>query len=198
MTQLQLAAGGSQTDVLGTARVTVTDPQAELRSIGFFVTGGDGRRIGPIPADRALTGGIHEKDLILNAARSARAQATAITADGSVVVSAPMTFGSRFEPLTAPPGALGATSFTPSSRSIAVATSLGTAASWKCFARKGAQPTADGTTATPLDDAWLRYDEPATSFTMSADPGTWYLSALGYNSAGQAGPIASATVEVTA
>jgi hypothetical protein len=197
VTQIQIAAGGSQTDVLGTARITVTDPQAEVRSIGFFVTGGDGRRTGPLPADRALTGGIYEKDLILDAARSTRAQAAAVAADGSVVLSTPMTFGSRFEPLTAPAGALGATAFTPSSRSIAVTTSLGSAASWKCFARKGAQPTVDGTTATPLDDAWLRYDEPATSFTMSADPGTWYVSALGYNSAGQAGPIASATVQVT-
>ena len=198
MTQIQIAAGGSQTDVVGTARITVTDPQSELRSVGFFVTGGDGRRVGPRPADRLLSDGIYEKDVLLDAARSTRVEATAVGADGSVVVSPPMTFGPRFEPLTAAPRALGATSITPSSLSIAVTTSLGSASSWKCFARKGALPTVDGTAATPLDDAWLRYDEPATSFSMSVDAGTWYVSALGYNSAGQPGPIASATVQVTA
>jgi hypothetical protein len=197
VTQIQLAAGGSQTDVTATARVTVTDPQSELRSLGFFVTGGDGRRIGLLPADRILTGGIYEKDILLDSARSSRVQAAAVSADGSVVISAPMTFGPRFEPFAATPGALGATSITPGARSISVSTSLGTAASWKCFARLGAQPTTDGTSAAPLDDAWLRYDEPTTSFTMSADPGSWYVTALGYNSAGHPGPLASATVQVT-
>lgn len=197
MTQLQLTAGGSQTDVIGTARVTVTDLQSEFGSLGFLVTGADGRGIGPLPADRTLTGGIYEKDLTLDAARTTRIRAAATAADGSLVLSTPMAFGPRFEPISAPVGALGTTSITTAPSAITVSTSLGTAAVWKCFARKGAQPTVDGTASTPLDDAFLRYDESATSFTMSADPGTWYVTAVGYNSAGQPGPLASATVQVT-
>lgn len=210
MSQVQLAVSGTQTDVSAVSRVTVTDPAGEVRSVSFYVTGRDLRRAGPLSADRVLTGGVYEKDLVLHATELTRVQAEIVLGDGSVLLSRNTTFGTRFEPISAAPGILTSVVVTPQpSRLDAVAT-RGSAFIWKCYCRKGAQPTIavdgnPGGALDPLDERFLRFNEselevadPHLSFSMAATPGSWNVIALGFNNAGQQGPRRTATVQVTA
>ncbi len=198
MTQVQLSVSGTQSDVTATSRVTVTDPAAEVVSVGFHVTGRGRRRTGPFAADRALPGGVYEKDLLLDAKELTRLQAEIVLLDGAVLTSQNMTFGTRFEPLNVAAGAINSLTVTPQPSRLDIAIVLGSAFIWKCYCRKGAQPTVDGSAGARLDERYLRFDEAPVAFSMGADAGSWNIVALGYNNAGQPGPRRSATVQVTA
>jgi hypothetical protein len=108
--------------------------------------------------------------------------------------------GVRFEPLGVVSGRLTSVSATPQAQRIDVAAVLDNAVIWKCYARRGAAPTADGMDTSPPAAAYLRFqgDAAALSFWMTADPGTWKLMTIGYNTAGQPGPVRANQVEVTA
>ncbi len=161
-----------------------------------------------MPADRALAGGVYEKDLVLDAKELTRTLAEVVLVDGSVLLSRNTTFGTRFEPIAAAPGALTSIAATPQSSRLDIVATRGTAFIWKCYCRCGGQPTVspDGTTPAagdPLDEQFLRFNEseldpadPHLSFSMAAIPGTWNIIALGFNSAGQQGPRRTATVQV--
>jgi hypothetical protein len=210
VSQVQLAVSGSQSDVTAVSRVTVTDPAGEVRSVGFYVTGRNRRRIGPSSASRILAGGVYEKDIVLDASELTRVQAEIVLVDGSVLTSQNTTFGTRFEPISLPSGILTSVAVTPAPSRLDISATRGSAFKWKCFCKKGGQPTiaqngAAATSTDPLDEAFLRFNEsevvstdPSLSFSMAADPGPWNLIALGYNSAGQQGPRRTATVQVTA
>lgn len=204
MTQVALAVSGTQYDVTGTSRVTVTDPAAEVRSVGFYLTGRNRRRVGPLAPDRTLGGGIYEKDILLDSLELSRLQAEVDLVDGTVLLSEPTVFGTRFEPLSVAPGVLGSLAATPGPSRIDVVVTRGTAFIWKCYARLGAFPTVDGTEAGNLDQQFLRFNEsevegndPPLSFSMSAAAGSWNVIALGFNSAGQPGPRLTSTIGVT-
>ena len=211
MTQVQLSVSGTQSDITGVSRVTVTDPASEVRLINFYVAGRNRRRVGPVPADRVLTGGVYEKDLLLDASELTRVQAEAVLTDGSVMLSQYTTFGTRFEPITATPGILTSIGVTPAPSRLDITAVRGSAFIWKCYAKNGGQPTIGldgnpGTTLDTLDETFLRFNEidieppdpsPHLSFSMAANPGTWNVIAVGFNSAGQQGPRRSATVQVT-
>lgn len=210
VSQVQLAVSGTQSDVSAVSRVTVTDPNAAVRSVGFYVTGRNRRRVGPLPADRALAGGVYEKDLVLNDKELTRVQAEVVLLDGSVLASQINTFGTRFEPIAAAPGALTAIAAAPQPSRLDISATRGSAFIWKCYCRLGAQPTLapdgnPGAISDHLDERFLRFNEselaptdPHLSFSMAATPGSWNVIALGYNNAGQQGPRRTATVQVTA
>ncbi|HEV7596486.1 MAG TPA: hypothetical protein VGO33_15940 [Gemmatimonadaceae bacterium] len=204
MTQVQLAVSGTQSDVTGVSRVTITDPAAEVRTVGFYLTGRDRRRIGPLAADRAPGGGVYEKDLLLDARELTRVQAEIVLADGTVLNTQPTMFGTRFEPLAAPAGALASLSVTPQPSRLDIAVTRGSAFIWKCYAKNGSVPTVDGIAGSSLDQQFLRFNEseiegadPRLSFSMAAGPGTWNIIALGFNNAGQPGPRFTSAVQVT-
>ena len=210
MSQVQLTVSGTQSDVTGIARVTVSDPAAEVRSVSFYVTGRDRRRVGPLAANRALTGGVYEKDLLLDAKELTRVQSEVMLLDGTVLLSQNTTFGTRFEPISAAPGILTSIAVTPQPSRLDIAATRGSAFIWKCYCKQGGQPTIGldgnpGTTSDMLDEMFLRFNEseldpadPHLSFSMAATPGSWSVIALGFNSAGQQGPRRTATVQVTA
>lgn len=210
MSQVQLSVSGTQSDVTAVSRVTVTDPAGEVRSVSFYITGRDRRRVGPLAADRALVGGVYEKDLVLHATELTRAQSEVVLADGTVLTSRNTTFGTRFEPISAAPGVLTSIAVTPQPSRLDVVATRGSAFIWKCYGRQGAQPTIavdgnPGGALDSLDERFLRFNEseldPADahlSFSMAAAPGTWNVIALGFNNAGQQGPRRTATVQVTA
>jgi hypothetical protein len=184
--------------------VTITDPATEVQAVGFYVTGRDARRIGPLPADRALAGGVYEKDVLLDARELTRVQAEVVLNDGTVLNAKGTMFGNRFEPIAAPAGALASLVATPQPSRIDVVATRGSAFIWKCYAKIGAVPTVDGTAGGALDERFLRFNEtevegadPHLSFSMAAAPGAWNLIALGLNSAGQPGPRFTSAVQVT-
>jgi hypothetical protein len=200
VTQVTLATSGSQADVTGLVRLTVTDPAAEVASVGFYLTGRDKRRTGPLAADRTPSAGEYEKDVLLDARVMTRVEPEVVLMDGTVLRGQSALLGVRFEPISAVSGRLTSVSATPQARRIDVAAVLDNAVIWKCYARKGAAPTADGLDTSPPSAAYLRFQSDASSlaFWMTADPGTWKLITLGYNPAGQPGPIHADQVEVTA
>lgn len=195
-----LATSGSQSDVTGLVRLTVTDPDGEAASVGFYVTTRDKRRIGPVSADRNPSAGVYEKDVLLDARVLTRVEPEVVLRDGTSLRAQGALLGVRFEPLTVGPGRLASANVTTQPRRIEVAVVLGTAVMWKCFARKGTPPTIDGLDTSPPARAYLRFqsDAAALSFSMSVDPGTWKLICVGYNAAGQRGPAIALTAEVPA
>lgn len=200
MTQVTLATSGSQSDVTGLIALTVTDPGAEVTSVGFYLTGRDKRRLGPLPPDRTPSAGVHEKDVLLDPRVLTRVEPEVILLDGTALRGQPALLGLRFEPLAAAPGRLASATVTPNPSNIDVVAALDTAVMWKCYARKGSPPTVDGLDSSAPDRAYLRFqgDAASLSFSMSADPGTWKLITVGYNGAGQRGPAIASTVEVSA
>lgn len=197
MPAVELATSGTQTAVTGLARVTVTDPDTEVRSVDFYLIDKNKRRIGPLTPDRALTGGVYEKDVILDIRESTRVEPEVVLADGSVLKSAHALFGARYEPIDVTQAALASLTVTPSSQHLTISVSLGTAILWKCFARLGQLPTADGTAWTAPSERYLReWDSTELSFSMGIIPGTWHVIAIGYNSAGQPGPRSTVTAQV--
>jgi hypothetical protein len=209
VTDADLVLSGSQSDVTGIARVTVNDPTNQVRSISFYLTGRDRRRVGPLAADRTLSGGVYEKDIVLHSKELTRVQVEAVLEDGTVVLSKNATFGTRFEPIAAAPGILTSIAVTPQPSRIDVVATRGSAFIWKCYAKNGGQPTISPDTnpasiSDPLDESFLRFNEseldpadPHLSFSMAATPGAWNLIALGFNNAGQQGPRRTATVQVS-
>ena len=199
VTQVILATSGSQADVTGLVRLTITDPAAEVASVGFYLTSRDRRRVGPLRADRIVAGGVHEKDVLLDARVLTRVEPEVILRDGTTLRGQTALLGVRFEPRTTGPGKLTSVSVTPQASRIGVAVVLDTAVMWKCYARKGTPPTTDGLDGSPPARLYLRFqgDAASLSFSMSVDPGTWKLVTVGFNGAGQRGPDITHTVEVT-
>lgn len=193
-----LATSGSQTDVTGLVRLTITDPAAEVASVGFYLTGRDRRRVGPLLPDRNPSAGLYEKDVLLDARVLTRVEPEVILLDGTALPGGAALLGVRFEPLIAGPGKLASASVTPQPSRLDIVVALDTAVMWKCYARKGTPPTTDGLDGSPPARAYLRFqgDASALSFSMSVDPGTWKLVLVGYNGAGQRGPAVTSTVEV--
>lgn len=200
VTQVTLATSGSQADVTGLVRLTITDPAAEVASVGFYLTGRDRRRVGPLGSDRIVAGGIHEKDVLLDARVLTRVEPEVILHDGTTLRAQTALLGVRFEPLTTGPGKLASVGVALQPSRIDVTAALDTAVMWKCYARKGAPPTTDGLDGSPPARAYLRFqgDAASLSFSMSVDPGTWKLVTVGYNGAGQRGPAITHSVEVVA
>jgi hypothetical protein len=200
VTQVTLATSGSQADVTGLIQLTVTDPASEVASVGFYLTGRDKHRVGPLPADRNPSADTYEKDVLLDARVLTRVEPEVVLSDGTVVRGPVALLGVRFEPLTAGPGRLASVNVTAQASRIDVVTALDSAVIWKCYARKGAPPTIDGLDGSPPARAYLRFqgDAALLSFSMSLDPGTWMLVTVGYNGAGQRGPAITHTVEVAA
>lgn len=200
MTQVTLATSGSQADVTGLVQLTITDPAAEVASVGFYLTGRDRRRVGPLGSDRIVAGGIHEKDVLLDARVLTRVEPEVILHDGTTLRGQTALLGVRFEPLTTGPGKLASVSVALQPSRIDVTAVLDTAVMWKCYARKGAPPTTDGLEGSPPARSYLRFqgDAASLSFSMSVDPGTWKLVTVGYNGAGQRGPAITHSVEVVA
>lgn len=200
MTQVALATSGSQSDVTGLIRLTVTDPASEVASVGFHLTGRDKRRVGPLPPDRNPSAGVYEKDVLLDARIMTRIEPEVVLITGTTLRGPAALLGVRFEPLTAASGRLASANVTTQSRRIDVAAALDNAVIWKCYARKGAAPTADGLDSSPPASRYLRFqgDAAALAFWMTAEPGTWKLISVGYNSAGQQGPLRRSQVEVLA
>lgn len=200
MTQVALATSGSQSDVTGLIRLTVTDPASEVASVGFHLSGRDRRRIGPLPPDRTPSAGVHEIDVLLDARVMTRVEPEVVLLDGTTLRAPSALLGVRFEPINAVPGRLTLVNVTTQPRRIDVVTALDNAVIWKCYARKGSAPTADGLDSSPPARAYLRFqgDAASLSFSMSVDPGTWKLITAGYNGAGQRGPAITSTVEVPA
>lgn len=198
MSQVSLATSGSQADVTGLVRLTVTDPAAEVASVGFYLTGRDKRRIGPLPADRNPSAGLYEKDVLLDARVLTRVEPEVILQDGTALRAQTALLGVRFEPLAAAPGQLASVSVVPQPRRLDVVAALATAVLWKCYARRGGAPTVDGLDGGIPASRYLRFQGSASSlsFSMSVDPGIWKLVTVGYNGAGQRGPAVAHTVEV--
>lgn len=200
MTQVTLATSGSQADVTGLIQLAVTDPASEVASVGFYLTGRGKRRVGPLPADRNPSAGVYEKDVLLDARVLTRVEPEVVLSDGTAIRGPVALLGVRFEPIGVESGRLDSVSVTGEPRRIDVATALDNAILWKCFARRDVAPTADGLDTSPPASAYLRFqgDAAALSFWMTADPGTWKLMTIGYNAAGQPGPVRANQVEVTA
>lgn len=194
---------GTQGTITGTAQVQITDPNSEVASVGFYVTGADGVVRGPFDAD-SHSGDSYQKEVILSAVRSTRVQPVVTLNDGSIIKPQPAMFGVRFEPIGATPGTF--TSFAALAVTGGVQVTVArdaNATAWRVWAALGRYPTVDNTALGALDPQYLRFDSDsdndptATSLTIGAVAGQWQVIAQPYNSAGLPGPSAAATVQVT-
>lgn len=120
--------------------------------------------------------------------------------DGTVLRASQAGFGVRFEPRAAPAGTMASAVVTATPGALRIDATVGSATRWRCYARLGSWPTADGTPRAALHEDYLRVEaSPAeTSITMAAAPGRWFLIILGYNGAGQAGPRIAREQQVSA
>ena len=201
MSAVQLAVAGRQKGITGTAVLTVTDPNNEVQSVAFVTADNTSVRSEPLPPDRNPSAGVYERDVPLLRNSFMRVEPQVELLDGTIVRAAPLMFGARSEPLDIAPGTLASLTLTTQARRLDVAAPLGSGTSMSCFARRGAWPTRDGLLPSSLADEYLRFEGDAaagTSFFTAAEPGTWYVVAAAYNSAGQQGPLKSAFAEVPA
>lgn len=197
---VQLDVNGSQEAVIGTVRLTVTDPGNDVASIGFEVTELGSTARGPFGPDRTPSANVFEKDVVLSERRITRVHPLATLHDGTVLRAPTAGFGVRFEPRTAPAGTMASAVVTAIPGALRIDATAGTATRWRCYARLGSWPTADGTPRAALHEDYLRVEATPseTSITMAAAPGRWYVIILGYNGAGQAGPRIARDLQVSA
>ena len=195
---VQLTVTGTQDSTVGTVRLTVSDPNNEVRAVEFITTDSAGAQSRALSADRNPSAGVYEKDVPLLARSFIRVQPQVRLANESILKSVPALFGSRGEPRNVAPGVLASQTVTPSSRKLTVAAPLGSAVEVLTFARRGAWPTIDGAEFGEPSDAYLRFigGTAGTTFSMAADPGAWHVISLGYNAAGQAGPRKTSITQV--
>jgi hypothetical protein len=196
LSDVQLSVTGSKSDVTGLVRLTVTDPNTEVRSVGFYTTRA-GRRIGPLTPQNPSSG-VYEAVVLLDAAHGTRLEYEVVLENGSILQAPAALLGPRFEPLATTPGTFASFAATAATSRIDVSAALGNAVLWKCYARRGARPTVDGEANSPPHDEYLRtVSAESETVAMTASPGTWHVLGLGYNSAGQPGPRHQTTVQVT-
>lgn len=196
---LQLALTGVQSDLSAVARIQLTDPNGDVASVAFHVTGRDRRKKGPLAPDRVLSGNVFEKDVILDPTTLTRVDSEAILNDGTVARGNSALLASRFEPTNNAAAALQQLVVTPSALRIDVSATLGAAALWKCYARRGAWPTLNTVESGPVDPLFQRHEGSASqlSFSTFAKSGTWYVIAVSFNTAGQPGTRRKSFVQVT-
>lgn len=194
---VQLQISGAQRALDATASLTVTDPAGQVAAVQFMVSLIGGAPTGPYAADRAA-GGVFEKDVPLDPQRLVRVLPVVMLTDGSQQKAPSAVFGVANEPVGVAPGALASVTVTPGSGLLTVASAIGTATRWRCYARLGHRPTDDDSDRGALTRQYLRFegDGSTPSFTMRAQPGNWFCTVLGYNAAGQAGPRTLRTVQV--
>ena len=201
MSAVQLAVAGSQKGITGTVRLTVTDPNNEVRSVAFVTADSRSVRSELLPPHRTPSAGVYERDVPLLRKSFVRVEPQVELTDDSILKSQPLMFGAQSEPRATAPGTLASLTLTTQPRRLDASAPLNTAISMRCFARRGAWPTVDGLLGGPLADDYLRFEgDPVegTSFFTAAEPGTWYVLAAGYNEAGQQGPLKHEFVEVPA
>lgn len=193
MSAVQLGVHSTQDEATGTTVLTVHDPNGEVSSVTFEVQVGTGALIA-YPPDRSTevsaTDRIHEKDVARDLADATTVQPLVTLTDSTVLRPEAAVFAPRTD---VPSAALGGLRVTSDWGKLNVSVLPEEARSWKCWVRRGAWPTEDGTAGGALLKKYLRADVRAdeTSVTLparGADGDLWYVAAIGYDPLGQPGP----------
>ena len=180
--------------IVTTARVTVSDPSAVLDHVDFYTTVlPSGPRLGPFPADASTGFDLFEKDVLLDTVGQTKIEAVAVLTDNSTVLSSPASITAAVRSSSAPAPAIRSLNLSSQWWSVNVSVVPGSCYQWKCWVRRDAWPTSDSSANGALVENYLRFvgnrDELAFTIPIpGGGPFTWYAVAIGYDSAGNAGP----------
>lgn len=204
MSALQLGVHSTQINTTGTLVLTVHDSLAEVQSVGFHLTDASGARTpAPVSASRVdASAGVYERDVARPVAGTVQIEALVTLTDGRVLEAGSEWFDARPAPEPAPQE--------PAISSLVVTAEYGilnvsivprTAATWACWVRRGAWPTADNTPGGRLLHEYLRFEgtRERSSFATAADSAgsDWYVVAVGYDHLGTAGRRLADSVAAT-
>ena len=197
---LQISLSSTTDSIVGTARVSISDPANEVEKVEFFTTVlPAGARTGPFAPTQSPDVGVHELDVLLDTVNQTKVEAVATLTDSTTRTPTPafVTFTARAA--SPPPPSLGSLAVAAEWWRIDVAVVPGSAHSWKCWVRPASWPTVDDTATGALKDEYLRFegnrDELAFSIPIVPPNGQpWYVIAVGYDRAGVAGPRSTGVI----
>ncbi len=180
--------------IVATARVTVSDPDGLLDHVDFYTTVlPSGPRMGPFPADAMTSLGVFEKGVLLDPVGQTKIEAFGIQTDNTSVAASPasLTLAARSSVIPAP--SIRSLNLSSQWWSVLVSVVPGSCYSWKCWVKRDAWPTADGTPNGALVENYLRFEGNRDELSFSipipgGGPFTWHAVAVGYDSNGNAGP----------
>lgn len=200
---LQLDLSSGTDGIVTTARAAVSDPDAVLDRVEFYTTVlPSGPRLGPFVPDATTGPGVCEKDVLLDVSDQTSVEAVAILIDQTSVTSTPAQIVVGPRSALIPPPLIRSLNFVSQWWALNVSIVPAGAYSWKCWVRRDAWPTVDGTvTGDPLDD-YLRLEGNRDELSFSlplpdGGAGTWYAIAAGFASDGRAGPAMTSSVDGT-
>lgn len=185
--------------IVGTIRLTVADPGAELARVEFYTTVASGARLGPFVPDRTSALGAFEKDVLLDTTATTLVEAIATKLDDSTLLPTPASVTLAVRSVTVPPRRIRALNLMSEHGRVDVSVVLGSAFSWKCWMRHNAWPTTDATAGGTVLEEYVRFegnrDKPTFSLPLRAGNQTWFVVIAGTDSAGAAGPRLLGTVD---